>query len=172
MNLMIYLETKLDKTTDGIAHAVSLSNPDPKLETKRICGFIESSTTSTATLEQPRIGSGIYTEDASSIVDATAALDMPGVRDFVTHEDLPSPAANIWGSKVKDEPFFAEDKVLSHGQVIGMVYADSALEAQAAARAVKVEYEDFETMSSCQGHQDNVRFDQGTNVIWKPLTPW
>ena len=43
----------------------------------------------------------------------------------------------------KDEPFFADGEVFSHGQTIGMVYAETALQAQAAARAVKITYEDL-----------------------------
>lgn len=73
-------------------------------------------------------------------VDWEPALAMPGVVGYIDKHSIPADV-NIWGSIKKDEPFFAEDKVLSHGQVIGMVYADSALQAQAAARAVKVEYE-------------------------------
>ncbi|KAL6703054.1 hypothetical protein ACN47E_010261 [Coniothyrium glycines] len=73
-------------------------------------------------------------------VDWARALDIPGVVGYIDRNSIPADV-NIWGSIKKDEPFFAEDKVLSHGQVIGMVYADTALIAQAAARAVKVEYE-------------------------------
>lgn len=73
-------------------------------------------------------------------VDWEPALAMPGVAGYIDKHSIPS-NVNIWGSIKKDEPFFAEDKVLQHGQVIGMVYAETALEAQAAARAVKVEYE-------------------------------
>lgn len=50
---------------------------------------------------------------------------------------------NLWGSVNRDEPFFATDEVHSHGQPIGMVYAETELKAQAAARAVRVEYEDL-----------------------------
>lgn len=75
-------------------------------------------------------------------IDWERALEMPGVVGYIDKNSVPT-NANIWGSIKKDEPFFAEDKVLSHGQIIGMVYADTALEAQAAARAVKVEYEEL-----------------------------
>jgi xanthine dehydrogenase/oxidase len=51
--------------------------------------------------------------------------------------------ANLWGSVVKDEPFFADGEVFSQGQPIGLVYAETALQAQAAARAVKIVYEDL-----------------------------
>lgn len=73
-------------------------------------------------------------------IDWELALEMPGVVGYIDKNSIPADV-NIWGSIKKDEPFFAEDKVLYHGHVIGMVYAESALEAQAAARAVKVEYE-------------------------------
>jgi len=43
----------------------------------------------------------------------------------------------------KDEAFFADGEVFSHGQTIGMVYAETALQAQAAARAVKITYHDL-----------------------------
>jgi xanthine dehydrogenase/oxidase len=44
---------------------------------------------------------------------------------------------------VHDEPVFARDEVLAHGQVIGLLYAESAIVAQRAAKAVKVVYEDL-----------------------------
>jgi xanthine dehydrogenase/oxidase len=75
-------------------------------------------------------------------VDWHRALEMPGVVGYIDKNSI-SPEANIWGSIKKDEHFFAEDKVFCHGMVIGMVYADTALEAQAGARAVKVEYEEL-----------------------------
>jgi xanthine dehydrogenase/oxidase len=73
-------------------------------------------------------------------VDWDPALEMPGVLGYIDKNSIPADV-NIWGSIKKDEQFFAEDKVLCDGMVIGMVYAETALEAQAAAKAVKVEYE-------------------------------
>ncbi|KAG9188127.1 xanthine dehydrogenase/oxidase [Alternaria panax] len=75
-------------------------------------------------------------------IDWERALALPGVVGYIDRHSIPSDV-NIWGSIKKDEPFFAEDKALAHGQVIGMVYAESALQAQAAARAVKVDYEEL-----------------------------
>jgi xanthine dehydrogenase/oxidase len=75
-------------------------------------------------------------------VDYEPALQMPGVAGYIDKTSI-SKEQNIWGSIIKDEPFFAEDKVLHHGQVIGMVYAETALEAQAAAKAVLVVYEEL-----------------------------
>lgn len=75
-------------------------------------------------------------------VDWNPALQMAGVVGYIDRSSI-TKEQNVWGSIKKDEPFFAEDKVFFHGQVIGMVYAQSALEAQAAAKAVKVVYEEL-----------------------------
>lgn len=72
---------------------------------------------------------------------------MPGVVDYVDVNDLPD-QRNFWGSIKKDEPFFAKDFVFSHGQPIGMVYAESAAIAQAAAKLVVVQYEELPAILS------------------------
>ena len=76
-------------------------------------------------------------------VDASAALDLPGVVDYVDHKDLPNPEVNWWGAPNCDEVFFAVDEVFTAGQTIGMVLATSAKQAEAGARAVKVDYEEL-----------------------------
>ena len=76
-------------------------------------------------------------------VDPSAALDLPGVMDWVDHSDLPSPEANWWGAPCCDEVFFAVDEVFTAGQPIGIILADSAKNAEAAARAVKIKYEEL-----------------------------
>ncbi|KKK24499.1 hypothetical protein ARAM_002345 [Aspergillus rambellii] len=75
-------------------------------------------------------------------VDWSAAV-APGLAvGYVDHTALP-PEKNHWGPVVHDEPIFATGEVHSHGQPIGLVYAETARAAQAAAKAVKVEYEDL-----------------------------
>ncbi|OMP85421.1 Xanthine dehydrogenase [Diplodia seriata] len=76
-------------------------------------------------------------------VDPSPALDLPGVIDWVDHTDLPNAKANWWGAPVCDEVFFAVDEIFTAGQPIGIILADSAKHAEAAARAVKVEYEEL-----------------------------
>ncbi|KAH7060693.1 Molybdopterin-binding domain of aldehyde dehydrogenase-domain-containing protein [Macrophomina phaseolina] len=75
-------------------------------------------------------------------VDWTAALSMPGVVGYIDKDSIPK-EANIWGSVKKDETFFADGVVLSHGHTIGMVYAETALQAQAAAKVVRIVYEEL-----------------------------
>ncbi|KAJ9394122.1 hypothetical protein DTO282F9_8979 [Paecilomyces variotii] len=76
-------------------------------------------------------------------VDVSAALDIPGVFDYIDHTSLPSPEANWWGAPNRDEVFFAVDKVTTAGQPIGIILANSAKVAEAAARAVKVDHEEL-----------------------------
>ncbi|KAL4782312.1 Molybdopterin-binding domain of aldehyde dehydrogenase-domain-containing protein [Aspergillus varians] len=74
-------------------------------------------------------------------VDFAPAL-AAGAVGFVDHTSLPGDK-NLWGSIVHDEPIFARDEVHSHGQPIALVYADNVITAQAAAKAVRVVYEDL-----------------------------
>ncbi|KAI9824558.1 MAG: hypothetical protein M1832_001647 [Thelocarpon impressellum] len=76
-------------------------------------------------------------------VDPAPAMDLPGIVDWVDHTDLPNPKANGWGAPIRDEVFFAVDEVFTAGQPIGMILADSAPNAAAGARAVKIDYEDL-----------------------------
>jgi xanthine dehydrogenase large subunit len=67
-------------------------------------------------------------------VDATAALAMPGVRDVILARDIPGDP--ILGNFSHDEPVFAQDTVQHAGQVIGIVVADTVMQARRAARKV------------------------------------
>ena len=42
-------------------------------------------------------------------VNASEALSMPGVRDFISHKDVPGP--NLWGAVIHDEEVFASSTV-------------------------------------------------------------
>lgn len=73
-------------------------------------------------------------------VDWSVALEMPGVVGYLDKDSVPR-ENNNWGPIRIDEPLFAIDEVHSHGQTIGLIYAESALQAQAAAAKVRVTYE-------------------------------
>jgi xanthine dehydrogenase/oxidase len=49
----------------------------------------------------------------------------------------------MWGPVIPDEPLFADGIVHYYGQVIGMVYAETALQAREAANRVEVTYTDL-----------------------------
>jgi xanthine dehydrogenase/oxidase len=74
-------------------------------------------------------------------VDPSAALKMPGVHDFVSHKDIKG--ENHWGLSFGREEFFVTDTVFSEGQYIGLILADNKHQAQAAAAAVSIQYEDL-----------------------------
>ena len=68
-------------------------------------------------------------------VDTAAALAMPGVRDVILARDIPGDP--VLGNFSHDEPVFAQDTVQHVGQVIGVVVADTVMQARRAARQVK-----------------------------------
>ena len=79
-------------------------------------------------------------------VDASAALLMPGVRTCVLASDVPGHA--MLASFIGDEPIFATDTVQHVGQVVGLVIADSVMQARHAARKVKLNIEALPAMLS------------------------
>lgn len=87
-------------------------------------------------------------------VNYETALELPGVKFYVDHNDLPNAQANWWGAPSCDgiifprplltvEIFFAVDEIFTAGQPIGLIIADTEAHARAGARAVVVEYEDL-----------------------------
>lgn len=100
-------------------------------------------------------------------VDYSAALEMPGVVDYVDKNDLPSPEANYWGGAKHDEVFFAEEYVFTAGQPIALIVATSALRAQDAARAVKVEYEELPAILSIEDAIEQNSFHEFDKYIKK-----
>lgn len=75
-------------------------------------------------------------------VDATEALNQPGVHAFFSGKDIPDEANKI-GVVFHDEELFVKDTVTSQGQLIGAIIADDQKTAQRAARLVNVVYEDL-----------------------------
>ncbi len=69
-------------------------------------------------------------------IDATKALQMPGVRGLVLGSDIPGD--RLLATFVHDEPIFAQGTVQHVGQVIGLVVADSTMQARRAARQVQL----------------------------------
>lgn len=74
-------------------------------------------------------------------VDTSVAAAMPGVRAIVTGADLP---AVRLGRRLQDWPVLASDRVRMVGERVAAVAADTAMQAQAAARAVEVHYEELD----------------------------
>ncbi len=72
-------------------------------------------------------------------VDTTEALAMPGVRAVILSRDIPGDP--MLAAFAGDEPVFAVDTVQHIGQVVGVVVADTVMQARRAARKVKLQIE-------------------------------
>ena len=72
-------------------------------------------------------------------VDAAEALRMQGVRGVILAQDIPGDP--ILATFVHDEPIFARETVDYVGQVIGIIVADTVMQARRAARQVKLRIE-------------------------------
>ena len=72
-------------------------------------------------------------------VDTRAALALPGVRGVVLARDIPGDP--VLGAFAHDEPVFAQETVQHVGQVIGLVVADTVMQARRAARQVVLDIE-------------------------------
>ena len=70
-------------------------------------------------------------------VDTRVARVMPGVRGVMLASDLQG--HSMLASFIGDEPIFAVDSVQHIGQVVGLVIADSFMQARKAARKVKLQ---------------------------------
>ncbi|MCJ0762193.1 xanthine dehydrogenase molybdopterin binding subunit [Variovorax terrae] len=69
-------------------------------------------------------------------VNAAAALALPGVRGVVLAGDIPGDP--MLATFVHDEPVFARDTVQHIGQVVGLVVAETVMQARRAARQVQL----------------------------------
>ncbi|XP_078350679.1 xanthine dehydrogenase/oxidase-like [Oculina patagonica] len=74
-------------------------------------------------------------------VDPTEALCIPGVKAYISAEDVPGD--NTTGYGADDEEVYATDKVTCVGQIIGAIAAETQAQAQRAAKMVKITYEDL-----------------------------
>lgn len=74
-------------------------------------------------------------------IDTSEAASMPGVRAVVIGRDL---AGIRLGRRFQDWPALAWDRVLMVGERVAAVAADTAQQAEAAARAIAVEYDELD----------------------------
>ncbi|WBY04025.1 xanthine dehydrogenase molybdopterin binding subunit [Ramlibacter tataouinensis] len=72
-------------------------------------------------------------------IDPAAALALPGVHGVVLAGDIPGDP--VLATFVHDEPVFARDSVQHVGQVVGLVVAETVMQARRAARLVKLDIE-------------------------------
>ena len=78
-------------------------------------------------------------------LDKSEAEKMPGVALVMTHEDVHD---HFYGPAVQDQPLLAIDEVRSIAEPIAVVWAETQDQADAAAKAVKITYEDLPAIYS------------------------
>jgi len=81
-------------------------------------------------------------------VDASKALQIPGVKHFISCKDVPEGKNQFATVGDKDEVIFAEDSVLCEGQPIGAILATHENIAKKGAKLVEIEYEKEEVVVS------------------------
>jgi CO/xanthine dehydrogenase Mo-binding subunit/aerobic-type carbon monoxide dehydrogenase small subunit (CoxS/CutS family) len=87
------------------------------------------------------IGKAVWSEHPHAeivSIDTAAAQAMPGVAAVLTAKDVRG--TNLIGPILRDQPALAEGKVRFIGEPVAVVFAETAEQAEAAARAVRVEY--------------------------------
>ena len=80
-------------------------------------------------------------------IDTSAAEQVPGVRLVMTAADLPQPVPRF-GPQFSDRPIIAVGETKYHGEPVAAVAAETKDAAEAAARLVKVEYEELPAIFS------------------------
>ena len=80
-------------------------------------------------------------------IDTTAAEQVSGVRLVMTAADLPQPVSRF-GPQFSDRPIIAVGETKYHGEPVAAVAAETKDAAEAAARLVKVEYEELPAIFS------------------------
>ncbi|KAM8905353.1 xanthine dehydrogenase/oxidase isoform 2-T2 [Spinachia spinachia] len=81
-------------------------------------------------------------------IDTSLAEALPGVVACVFAADVPG--SNATGPVYSDETVLADQQVTCVGHIIGAVVADTQLQAQRAARAVRVQYEELQPVVTIQ----------------------
>ncbi|WP_027410767.1 xanthine dehydrogenase family protein molybdopterin-binding subunit [Anoxybacteroides tepidamans] len=76
-------------------------------------------------------------------IDTKKAFSIPGVRAVITGEGLP-----LTGEDLRDRPPIAFEKVRYHGEVVAVVVADTLVQAEQAARLVRVVYDPLPAVGS------------------------
>jgi xanthine dehydrogenase/oxidase len=137
---------KEDEVATAAYEQSILGKPEPHVAALKQCTGQAQYTDDIPSLSNELYGCLVLSTKAHAkilSVNFSAALELPGVVDYVDHTDMPSPEANRWGTPVRDEVFFAVSEVFTCGQPIGIILANTAGQAAAGARAVLVEYEEL-----------------------------
>lgn len=98
-------------------------------------------------------------------IDITDALAEPGVRDVITHEQIPGRL--LYGQMMVDQPVLARDVVRYHGEPVAVVAADDLAAARRGADRVRVSYRELPALTDPRValRDDAVRVQPGGNLV-------
>eukprot|EP00928_Gymnodinium_smaydae_P030105 TRINITY_DN22466_c1_g7_i1.p1 TRINITY_DN22466_c1_g7~~TRINITY_DN22466_c1_g7_i1.p1 ORF type:complete len:1426 (-),score=276.54 TRINITY_DN22466_c1_g7_i1:9-4286(-) len=102
-------------------------------------------------------------------VDASAALKMEGVIAFLDHKDIPGDN-NVMADEYV-EPLFATNRITFLGQPIGLVVAETSWQAEAAAKAVKVDVQELPAVMTIEKAIELEHFDDAVHTAEKESKP-
>ena len=121
----------------------SLHQQRPAWGVSHVCSATQASGEALYTLDQPVTKEGLWAAYVGSehslarvdAVDASKALQLPGVVAYINAEDIPEDGVN---DCMGQEPVFAEGLVEYLGQPIGLIVAEDRAAAERGAQLVKV----------------------------------
>ena len=121
----------------------SLHQQKPAWGVSHVCGATQASGEALYTLDQPVTKEGLWAAYVGSehslarvdAVDASKALQLPGVVAYINAEDIPEDGVN---DCMGQEPVFTEGLVEYLGQPIGLIVAEDRAAAETGAQLVKV----------------------------------
>jgi xanthine dehydrogenase large subunit len=123
------------KSTAGPASGVSRAHESARAQVAGAAPYVDDIPEIKGTLHAAPITSNVAHGRLKG-VDATTALAMPGVRGIVLAGDIPGDP--VLAAFAHDEPIFASELVQHIGQVVGLIVADTVMQARRAARKVKL----------------------------------
>ena len=85
-------------------------------------------------------------------IDIAKALTIPGVHAVLTHDDIPG--RKVYGMEVADQPVLAWKTVRYQGEAIAIVAADDPETARRAVKAIEVEYEVLDPVTTVEQAMD------------------
>jgi xanthine dehydrogenase large subunit len=132
------LDSSTDKLVANAACGANIAHESACYQVMGTAPYVDDITELKGTLYAAPILSNVAHGNLKK-VDYRAALVMPGVVDVVLSQDIPGDP--ILGAFAHDEPVLAIHSVQHVGQVIGLVLAESVMQARRAAQAVKLDIE-------------------------------
>jgi xanthine dehydrogenase large subunit len=131
-------EKFLAREVSALATGVSLFHESARAQVAGAATYIDDIAEIKGTLHAAPILSNVAHGHLRGI-DTSEALKMPGVRGVVLARDIPGEP--VLATFTHDEPIFARDTVEFLGQVVGVIVADTVMQARRAARKVKLDIE-------------------------------